>query len=166
MDLDLLVLFVNKINHVFEEFSQADETTTRDYGGTGLGLALVKRFCEMMGGRIWAESTVGEGSELITEIPFEVKKPVDEDLDDAFNEPGSLERIGKGETILVIDDEEIVRDLLRRNLEKEGYKVVTASGGVEGLEIARQIHPALMDKPQIQIFYQALAVCCFSDRSR
>jgi signal transduction histidine kinase/CheY-like chemotaxis protein len=134
----------DKIDHVFEEFSQADESTTRDYGGTGLGLALVKRFCEMMGGRIWAESTVGEGSEFITEIPFEAKVPVEEDLVEASNEPESLDGIQKGETILVVDDEEVARDLLRRNLEKEGYKVVTASGGAEGLDIARRVHPALI----------------------
>ncbi len=134
----------DKLDHVFEEFSQADESTTRDYGGTGLGLALVKRFCEMMGGRIWAESTVGEGSEFIAEIPFQGEVPVEEDLVEASNEPESLDGIQKGETILVVDDEEVARDLLRRNLEKEGYKVVTASGGAEGLEIARGIHPALI----------------------
>ena len=51
-----------KLETIFEEFSQADEATTRDFGGSGLGLALVKRFCEMMGGRIWVESEIGKGS--------------------------------------------------------------------------------------------------------
>ena len=61
-----------RLGHIFQEFSQADESTTRDFGGTGLGLALAKRFTEMMGGRIWAESVVGEGSTFIMDVPAQV----------------------------------------------------------------------------------------------
>jgi len=62
----------DKIEHVFDEFSQADETTTRDYGGTGLGLPISRRFCQMMGGDITLESTPGEGSIFTIRLPLEV----------------------------------------------------------------------------------------------
>jgi signal transduction histidine kinase len=62
----------DKIDHVFDEFSQADETTTRDYGGTGLGLPISRRFCQMMGGDITVESAASEGSTFIIRLPLEV----------------------------------------------------------------------------------------------
>jgi signal transduction histidine kinase len=62
----------DKIDHVFDEFSQANETTTRDYGGTGLGLPISRRFCQMMGGDITVESAMGKGSTFIIRLPLEV----------------------------------------------------------------------------------------------
>jgi signal transduction histidine kinase len=62
-----------KLGEIFKEFSQADESTTRNFGGTGLGLTLAQRFTEMMGGRIWAESVPGKGSTFIMELPAEVR---------------------------------------------------------------------------------------------
>jgi PAS domain S-box-containing protein len=134
-----------KLSTIFEEFSQADETTTRDFGGTGLGLALVRRFCELMGGRAWAESEIGRGSTFYFEIPehVEVEKAAEPEPERARLKTDKGDT-GKKGAILVIDDDANARDLLRRSLVTEGYNVVLAVDGEDGLKLAREIKPALI----------------------
>ena len=133
-----------KLEHIFEEFSQADNSTTRNYGGTGLGLALVRKFARMMGGDIRVESTAGEGSTFILEVPARVvemgKKSasVSKAIDAAIEPVASL---GK---ILVIDDDPTARQLLTRVLEGQGYQVITAESGEQGVALAISEKPALI----------------------
>jgi PAS domain S-box-containing protein len=125
---------------LFEAFSQAEITTGREYGGTGLGLAISRRFCRMMGGDIHVESEYGVGSTFTIHLPAQVSEgPV-------TPAPAVEARVTPppegAATVLVIDDDPVVRDMLHRFLSREGFGVRTASGGVEGLQLARELQPA------------------------
>ncbi len=126
-----------KLDHVFEEFSQADETTTRDYGGTGLGLPISRRFCRMMGGDITVDSTVGEGSTFTIRLPLRAVEAVEPEPPRAVETDLDIERV-----VLVVDDDPNAVDLLARTLQDAGVRVVTASGGAEALHLARTLKPA------------------------
>jgi signal transduction histidine kinase/CheY-like chemotaxis protein len=131
---------LEKLDHVFEEFSQADDTTTRDYGGTGLGLPISRRFCQMMGGDITVESTVGTGSTFMIRLPLMVGEPTEEP---AAPVPAAVTpEPGEERVVLVVDDDPNSLDLLGRTLQGAGMRVVTASDGREALNIARTLHPA------------------------
>jgi signal transduction histidine kinase/DNA-binding response OmpR family regulator/putative methionine-R-sulfoxide reductase with GAF domain len=131
-----------QMDKLFLAFSQADASTTRQYGGTGLGLAISRKFCQMMGGDITVESVLGEGSTFTIRLPAEVPEfnatqPLREEEMPARATPvpeGAL-------TVLVIDDDPTVRDLMQRFLSKEGLRVVAAADGKEGLRLAKELHP-------------------------
>jgi Amt family ammonium transporter len=133
----------DKLGKVFEEFAQADESTTRDFGGTGLGLALTRQICQMMGGGIELRSEVGVGSTFIITLPVEIEVaatelPADTNGGDVVEAP-----VSSG-AILIIDDDEVARDILRRMLETDGYSVLVAATGDEGLAVAKAEKPALI----------------------
>jgi len=125
------------VERLFEPFEQADASTSRRFGGTGLGLALSRRFCRLMGGDLTATSTPGEGSVFTIELPVNVA-PLEADPKRRTDaEPSS-----PGADVLVVDDNPNARDLLDRTLRREGYRTALASSGVEALEIARKLRPA------------------------
>lgn len=127
-----------QMQNLFQPFSQADSSTTRKYGGTGLGLAISKRFCEMMGGDVTVESVPGKGSTFTVRLPAEVSAGRIEPIPRAVvGEPLSA---GAG-TVLVIDDDPVVHDLLTRLLTKEGLRVQSAMTGEDGLRFTRELHP-------------------------
>jgi CheY-like chemotaxis protein/anti-sigma regulatory factor (Ser/Thr protein kinase) len=131
-----------QVGRLFQEFMQADASTTRKYGGTGLGLAISRRFCQMMGGDITVESEVGRGSTFTIRLPAEVlaAQPVPV----ARSASASLAPAPSGATpiVLVVDDDPTVRVVTERFLTREGFSVVTADGGKEGLRLTRELHPA------------------------
>jgi signal transduction histidine kinase/CheY-like chemotaxis protein len=121
---------------LFEAFSQAETSTTRRFGGTGLGLVLVHHFSQMMGGDVAVTSTPGAGSTFTVRLPLTALPPTLQHSEpDAFQDTP---------TVLVIDDDPATRDLLQRYLEAEGVRVVGAAGGEEGLRLARQLRPSLV----------------------
>jgi signal transduction histidine kinase/CheY-like chemotaxis protein len=134
----------DKLEHVFEEFSQADDSTSRDFGGTGLGLPISRRFCRMMGGDISVTSDFGVGSTFTIELPAQVDA-LEAAKASAPSVDQEIESIAVDDRpILVIDDDEDSRDLLRRTLEADGHTVALAPGGEEGLELARELRPSLI----------------------
>jgi PAS domain S-box-containing protein len=134
----------NKLGQVFEEFSQADESTSRDFGGTGLGLPISRRFCQMMGGDVSVTSQLGRGSTFTIELPAQVDALEAARAVSAAGQAPSREVSEGVHPILVIDDDPNSRDLLQRMLESEGYAVATASSGEEGLDLAQTIAPSLI----------------------
>jgi len=134
-----------QLGRLFQEFSQADATTTRKFGGTGLGLVISRRLAQLMGGDIVVESVMGEGSTFTAIIPVEAETGPGEDAAPATEQAPAAAIARRDEAVaLVIDDEAEARDLIRRMVEREGVRVVTASGGDEGLRLAREIRPTVI----------------------
>ena len=136
----------DQMNKLFKAFTQADASTTRKYGGSGLGLAITRHFCQMMGGDVTVESVPGSGSTFTIKVPAVVVSSKHERHDTAFisKEARVTEAAPGASTILVIDDDPTVHDLMRRFLTKEGYRVAIAPGGKEGIAMARELKPDLI----------------------
>ena len=129
-----------QIGKLFKAFTQADASTTRKYGGTGLGLTITQKFCQMMGGDISVESQVNQGTTFTIKLPVQVQKITKvEPVVDNYEQltPGSTDR----NSILVIDDDPTVHDLVERFLTKQKFQVHTASSGAEGISLAKSIEP-------------------------
>jgi len=163
----------DQLSRIFEAFMQADSSTTRKYGGTGLGLPISRNFCLLMGGDLLVESEYGKGSTFTIILPAKVSRKTatahslggdlsddDNDSPESGSENEAASHGGEvsipegtttaevqatvpvGATILVIDDDAIMRDITSRNLRREGYRVLLANDGPSGLAIARAEKPA------------------------
>jgi PAS domain S-box-containing protein len=134
-----------RLEEIFEEFVQAETTTSRDFGGTGLGLSLTRRLSRLMGGDISIESTVGVGSTFSMTLPVDLEHRSGRDVDERrARAAGSIQRGNEAAVVLVIDDDQRARELLTRALEGDGYSVVTASDGEQGIQLARSLQPSLI----------------------
>ena len=135
-----------QMGRLFQEFSQADASTTRKYGGTGLGLAISRHFCRMMGGDITVESKPGAGSTFTIRLPRIVQSgeaPVTRGRTEGRVAPvHPIAEEAEEPLILVVDDDATVRELVVRHLERAGFAAVAARGGREGLRLVRELRPA------------------------
>ena len=123
-----------QLGRLFEAFTQAEASTSSKYGGTGLGLALSRKFCQLMGGNVTVTSEPGKGSTFTATIPL--TSAAEQEPDEAAVSDG---RLG---SILVIDDDAAARNLLGRILSKEGYRVIEAATGEAGLRLAAEHQPS------------------------
>ena len=121
---------------IFEAFAQADNFTSRRYGGTGLGLTISSRLVAMMGGRMWVESEVGKGSTFHFDLRLRRGKQA--------ATPGAIPRpvVLQGVAVLVVDDNSTNRQMLNELLNHWGMKPTLAEGGKHGFEILEQTHSA------------------------
>ena len=151
----------DKLDVVFESFSQVDSSTTRRYGGTGLGLAICRELSEMMGGSITLKSELGVGSEFTVRLPVEVSHDDDDSVDITGTEIGSFTHgsqpnfrgdpsssprtpvaddrsSNSAVRILVAEDGEINQEVIVGLLEMQGYEVVVANNGEEAIKRAQE----------------------------
>jgi signal transduction histidine kinase/DNA-binding response OmpR family regulator len=155
-----------KIPELFEAFAQADSSTTRKQGGTGLGLTISKRLSQLLGGDIQVSSELGKGASFTVFLPenFTQVKSFDKEpvstwsewagrfLDDetySSSEDNIVPSFSPSidsqlDHILVIDEDEVVSNLIKRFLEKEGCNVQVASDAEQGLLLAKKIHPLVV----------------------
>jgi PAS domain S-box-containing protein len=131
---------------IFNRFRQVEDTATRQYGGSGLGLSISKAYVEMLGGRIWLTSQLEKGSQFYFTIPFK-KNSSDDILLNDHSDVSKIE-IENPITILVVEDEEINTFLLDELLSGVNITIVHAAHGIEAIELCKKnpnIDLVLMD---------------------
>ncbi|NET89850.1 MAG: GAF domain-containing protein [Kamptonema sp. SIO1D9] len=128
---------------IFDAFVQSEGQSTRKYGGTGLGLAITRRLTNMLGGALFLQSKLGEGSKFICVFPevalasINSKTKIESDVDEDLNQFEST-------TILVVDDVKSNRDLIESYFEKTEHQLLMAKNGSEAIALAQTHHPDLI----------------------
>lgn len=132
-----------QMEKLFQPFTQADASTTRKYGGTGLGLVISQRFIHFMGGDIEVESVFGVGSTFTCWLPTSSNE-LKAHLANELEAKKLTEQHESPVSILLIDDEPMDRELLERYLAKTGWTLAFATSGLEGLRLARSMRPKVI----------------------
>jgi signal transduction histidine kinase/ActR/RegA family two-component response regulator len=130
-----------RLQHVFEAFTQADGSVTRTYGGTGLGLTIAAQLAQLMGGRLWVDSEAGQGSTFQFTASFEVAAPSASVLVTRHSLREARPRV----RILLVEDNRVNQVVAARLLEKRGHMVKVANNGKEALAILDAAAPVEFD---------------------
>ncbi len=140
-----------QVGRLFEAFVQADGSTSRKFGGTGLGLTISQKFAQLMGGDITVTSVMGQGSTFTLTLPARIKQATatlletESILSTQSRMARQVVRRQNAQTqVLVVDDDAAARDLLTRFFTREAFQVTCASNGEDGLYLARMLKPDLI----------------------
>jgi CheY-like chemotaxis protein len=137
--------------HVFDRFRQADQTTTRAFGGLGLGLSIVKHLVELHGGVVRVKSEgKGKGASFVVELPLRLQRQ-DAGADvnsrlpaESFDALGAITARLDGVTVLYVDDEPDARELVQRILSGQGARVITAESADAGRQLMARERPDVL----------------------
>ncbi len=130
------------MSRLFQPFVQADPSITQQYGGTGLGLTITRRFAQLLGGDVTVTSTLGEGAAFTLHVPMDFK-----DASAALGAAAKIDDVQGAEDaplVIVIEDEPDARELAARALTRAGFAVQGVGGGEAGLALVRAKKPALV----------------------
>ena len=136
-----------QVGRLFQAFTQADSSTTRKYGGTGLGLIITKHLSRIMGGDVNVTSVEGEGTTFTASFIINSKAPQTTEAEAISHHTSSTapsidaSTLNSEHSILIIDDDPTVRDLMKRQLERDGFGVIIADDGATGIETAIKVQP-------------------------
>jgi PAS domain S-box-containing protein len=125
---------------IFDRFTQADDSLTRKFGGSGLGLAISRGLIELLGGRLWASSILGEGSTFYFAIPY-LQATEDESQENAPQSQKS-EYNWKGRTFLIVEDDKVSYKFLEGVFRRTGVKILHADNGLKAIDFCKA-HPEL-----------------------
>jgi signal transduction histidine kinase/ActR/RegA family two-component response regulator len=141
---------------IFDIFKQADDSHTRKYGGTGLGLSITRRLVELMGGEIWVESGLNNGSAFYFTIPYNKAEAVSEKSRKEETEMKPAGRtLGEKDLLLIVEDHDDSFRFLERYLQKQGYSILRAGNGLEAVEYTREYKKIKLILMDIQLPYMS-----------
>ncbi|MDA9021304.1 response regulator [Gammaproteobacteria bacterium] len=124
---------------VFEEYTQAERSTSANHGGTGLGLPISKKFAEMMGGEVVLTSEEGVGSVFTLSVPRECPEYNEDDVDSNVINLDSDDNL-----VVLVDDDVAMHDLIKRTISKLNLTLIGATNSEKGMELIREVKPKLI----------------------
>jgi signal transduction histidine kinase/CheY-like chemotaxis protein len=124
---------------VFEEYTQAERSTSANYGGTGLGLPISKKFAEMMGGDVVVTSEEGAGSVFTLSVPRECPEYNEDEVDSNVINLDADDNL-----VVLVDDDVAMHDLIKRTISKLNLTLIGATNSEKGMELIREVKPKLI----------------------